>query len=176
MKKKSAIKFSKIRYVVKKINKFVTFISTRKNKEKNKIKQSGLDSFFITISEFMCVYLNFGISELDYKNICFENKYTKKYFITAFSCLVNGVDIFTLEIVLSYMKVTIIRNKSISQQELLEIALLEKILKLIQQRQVDEYLFFIIQFCSSEQYNRILDMFKILNKSFENKYALNLAD
>jgi hypothetical protein len=147
---------------VKHINQILKIIKKyiKLNNNKNEIKQSGIDCFFDTISEFFFIYMSLGLLAFNPKDINLENKYTKMYFISGFNCIKNGVDPITLEIILSYLTLATIKNKSVSQQELLEIKLLEKIFKIIDQFNIKEYISIAINFCSSDQFNKIEKLFK----------------
>ena len=164
-----------MRYIIKVINRFLKSIV------KGEVKQSALDSFFDTISFFFFYCISYGMAsagkmygfsgdeEDSYKtqkikNLNFENKYTKKYFIAGFTCLSTGADFLTMEIILSYLTLTITKSNVLSQEELLEIILVEKILKLIQQQNIDEYLIFAAQFCSANQCNKIDELFASLKQ------------
>lgn len=135
------------RELIKNVNKF--FGENVKN-----IDQANVDDFIILIADYFYSVLTVNVDERNI-NLNFKSMNTKKIFDFGINCINQGIANDVIEAVLPFISYNIIQDKQLSNQEILEIKLLEKLILMIQRANVKEFLSFINYLCSSDTYSLI---------------------
>jgi len=114
-----------------------------------KIKQKNIDDFMEIVADYFYETLTTDVDKRQ-RNFSFKSKDTKSYFELGMDCIESGTNNVLLEMILSFVADTIIKEKSLTFQELFEIKILEKLILIIQQGDYKLFLLITNQLCSSE--------------------------
>ena len=135
------------RELIKNVNKFLRDNSTN-------INQANVDDFIILIADYLYSVLTVNVNERN-TNLNFKSMNTKKIFDFGINCINQGIADNVIQAVIPFISHNIIQDKQLSNQEILEIKLLEKLILMIQKAGVKEFLEFINYLCSSDIYSQI---------------------
>lgn len=109
------------------------------------------------IAVFFSNLIKNGYAAADPRRINLKNLSVKEFFITGISLIQNGI--CNIDVILDYIHSLHISNGTMSNQELLESALLKKILPIIQNMSRDDFLTLAATFCSPNNYPYIETLF-----------------
>jgi len=143
------------REMIENVNKFLGENSTN-------IDQVNVDDFIILLADYFYSFLTVSVYERN-TNLNFKSINTKNIFDFGINCINQGLANNVIEAVLPFISYKIIQDKQLSNQEILEIKLLEKLILMIQRADVNEFLSFINYLCSTDTYSQIALKFSQFN-------------
>jgi len=129
--------------------------------DKEIIAEKDIDDFIIMAADYFYAFLTEDMYKRD-RNKNFKNMNTKRIFDFGVRCMDEGINCDVLEVVLPVISHDALQNGNLTNQEIMEIKLMEKLLLLIQKGAVKEFLIFINYVCSSGVYSLIYQKFSKL--------------
>jgi hypothetical protein len=135
------------RFQIKALKKCLREIFTE-NEHVN-IEQENIDDFIVILADYFLSCVTIDVDKRQ-RNFNFKNQDTKAYFELGMNCIESGTNNIVLEMILSFVADSIIRQKSLTFQELFEIKVLEKLILIMQQFDVKQFLLITNQLCSTE--------------------------
>ena len=118
----------------------------------NFLNQNKLDLFFTVLSDLFVNILENGLASVEIGTVKFESSLTTHAFALGFNCIQDGMHPYIIQAILESQILVLLKNEDISDNELFELKLLEKIMMTFQEKDYVKFLNFQNRLCSMQTY------------------------